>query len=474
MDQYTAEWQAWHDARVAELATPFGWLSVTGLIWLTDGEPATWENGPGTFVRNGDWVHFTVADGIMAGPGKDALETMSRPSAVAEVRIDSPTQMSARVAHGASVDWIVVESVMYELFNRGGWIGVRRHDSKSPLLSRFIDIPTFTPDLRWVVPATYIEFPDPMIRTVPTAAPGLEFDRSVTGEVRFEFEGHVHRLKTEGSRQTGLSIRFHDYTNGFTTATWRRLTTGLPDAAGTVILDFNRTVNDGFAFTPYATTPAPVPENILPLSVEAGERRPTQTMSEAGINTPVLLIETSSSTELGSIADDLDSLVEHFEDNGLDVTRVRPTAGEELPPLAGYEAVVLFGLDRGDQLTAEQRAEITEVLTDVMAVRLPVVAAGASAELLAQAASHESLTAGRMTFAGMPADLGRVPLAVSAEVADDSLFRKNISKLGSDGIGYIEISKLAGEAEAGSRAEAYTVTWRDMVERFARLVHTKH
>nr|WP_272902510.1 DUF1684 domain-containing protein [Brevibacterium daeguense] len=363
---------------------------------------------------------------------------------------------------------------MYELFNRGGWIGVRRHDSKSPLLSRFIDIPTFTPDLRWVVPATYIEFPDPMIRTVPTAAPGLEFDRSVTGEVRFEFEGHVHRLKTEGSRQTGLSIRFHDYTNGFTTATWRRLTTGLPDAAGTVILDFNRTVNDGFAFTPYATTPAPVPENILPLSVEAGERRPTQTMSEAGINTPVLLIETSSSTELGSIADDLDSLVEHFEDNGLDVTRVRPTAGEELPPLAGYEAVVLFGLDRGDQLTAEQRAEITEVLTDVMAVRLPVVAAGASAELLAQAASHESLTAGRMTFAGMPADLGRVPLAVSAEVADDSLFRKNISKLGSDGIGYIEISKLAGEAEAGSRAEAYTVTWRDMVERFARLVHTKH
>jgi uncharacterized protein len=474
VDQYIAEWQAWHDARVADLATPFGWLSVTGLIWLEDGEPAMWENGPGTFVRNGDWVHFTVADGITAGPGTQALEIMSRPTESAEVRIDSPTQMSARVAHGASIAWIVVESVMYELFNRGGWIGVRRHDSKSPLLARFIDIPTFAPDLRWVVPATFIEFPDPMIRRVPTAAPGLEFDRRITGEVRFAFEGHVHRLKTEGTRATGLTIRFHDYTNGSTTATWRRLNTGLPDAAGTVLLDFNRTVNDGFAFTPYATTPAPVPENILPLSVEAGERKPTQTMSEAGINTPVLLIETSRSPELDSVADELDSLVEHFEENGLDVTLVRPIAGEELPPLAGYEAVALFGLDRGAQLSAEQRDEITELITDVLAARLPVVAAGAAAELLAQAASHESLTAGRVTFEGLPDGVGRVPLAVSAEVAGDSLFRKNISRLGSDGIGYIEISKLAGEAEAESLAEAFIITWRDMVERFARLVHTKH
>ena len=35
MEQYSAEWQAWHDARISDLATPFGWLSVTGLTWLT-------------------------------------------------------------------------------------------------------------------------------------------------------------------------------------------------------------------------------------------------------------------------------------------------------------------------------------------------------------------------------------------------------------------------------------------------------
>ena len=465
VDQYTAEWHEWHDARLSALATPFGWLSLTGLTWLDEGETTAWEGGPGTFVRDGEWVHFTLAPGTSAGPGKDALEIMGRPGPAAEVRVDSDDRMSARVAPGESLNWILVGHVLYELLNRDGSIGLRRHDSKAPLLSRFIDVPTFPVSQDWVVRAAFTPYPQPEPRRIASAMPGIELDEQLSGEVEFELAGHTHRLRTTGCPGSGLTVRFHDYTNGVTTATWRTLNIGLPDAGNSVILDFNRVYNDPFAFTPYATCPAPVPENILPLAVEAGERRPTQTLSEAGINTPVLVIETSPTPGV-------ESILARFDENGLEVTHVQVAEGEVLPPLAGFAAVVLFGGFEGDDLSAERRAEITELLTDVMATRLPVVGGGSAAQYLTHAAAHDTLTAGRLTFEGTPADLGRLPLAVSADIADDGLFRANISTLGSDGIGYIEIDKLADEAPAATRNESLTITWRDLVERFARLVHT--
>lgn len=465
MDQYTAEWQAWHDARLAELATPFGWLSLTGLTWLADGESAAWDGDTGTFGRDGDWVHFTLHPGTSAGPGTEALELLGRPGDHAEVRIDAEDRMSARVAPGHSLNWILVDSVMYELLDRDGHIGLRRRDSKAPLLSRFVDVPTFPVSQDWIVRASFEPYPEPVPRRIASAVPGVELDAELTGEVHFELGGHTHRLRATGSPETGLILRFHDYTNGETTATWRRLNIGLPDARSTVILDFNRTINDPFAFTPYSTGPAPVPENMLPQAVRAGERKPTQTLGEAGINTPVLVIETSSTPGV-------EDILPGFGENGIELTHVRVSRGEPLPPVAGFAAVVLFGDIEGDALSDDQRAEITDLLTDVMAARLPVVGAGSAAQFLTQAASSATLTAGRLTFEGMPPDVGRIPLAVTADIAGDGLFRQNISKLGSDGIGYIEIDKLAGEATGYSRSEALTITWRDLVERFARLVHT--
>lgn len=484
MEQYSAEWQAWHDARISDLATPFGWLSVTGLTWLTSLQPVTWPEAPGTFTVDGDWVHFTLADGVSAGPSKAALEVMSRPVGqrcggdaahdsiparashpAAEVRVDSSESMSARLDDGESINWFVVDHVTYELIRRDGSYGIRRRDSKAPLLQRFIDIPAFPLSQEWIVSGAFTPYPEPEQRRIATACPGLELDEQLTGEVRFTLCDVEYVLKTSGSPEHGLHINFHDYTNGRTTATWRRINLGLPDAQGHVIIDFNRTINYPFAFIPHATCPAPVPENILPLAVEAGERRPTQTLSEAGINTPVLVIETSPTPGV-------ESILARFDENGLEVTHVRVADGEALPPLAGFAAVVLFGGFEGDDLSAGQRAEITELLTDVMATRLPVVGGGSAAQYLTQAAAHDTLTAGRLTFEGMPADLGRLPLAVSADIADDGLFRANISTLGSDGIGYIEIDKLADEAPAATRNESFTITWRDLVERFARLVHT--
>ncbi len=42
---------------------------------------------------------------------------------------------------------------------------------------------------------------------------------------------------------------------------------------GKVILDFNRAYNPPCAVTPYATCPLPERQNVLPVRIEAGEKK---------------------------------------------------------------------------------------------------------------------------------------------------------------------------------------------------------
>ena len=54
----------------------------------------------------------------------------------------------------------------------------------------------------------------------------------------------------------------------------RFLSVPAPDEHGMLLLDFNRAYNPPCAFSPYTTCPLPLPGNVLPLSIEAGERAP--------------------------------------------------------------------------------------------------------------------------------------------------------------------------------------------------------
>jgi uncharacterized protein (DUF1684 family) len=45
-----------------------------------------------------------------------------------------------------------------------------------------------------------------------------------------------------------------------------------PPKDGKVVLDFNRAYNPPCVFSPWATCPLPLPQNILPVRIEAGEK----------------------------------------------------------------------------------------------------------------------------------------------------------------------------------------------------------
>ena len=46
VDDFAAEWNAWHRRQEARLADPHGFLAITSLNWLTD-EPQRFPNAPG-------------------------------------------------------------------------------------------------------------------------------------------------------------------------------------------------------------------------------------------------------------------------------------------------------------------------------------------------------------------------------------------------------------------------------------------
>ena len=70
-----------------------------------------------------------------------------------------------------------------------------------------------------------------------------------------------------------LSLVFADRTSGHGSyPAGRFLDAPMPDASGTVVLDFNKSYNPPCAFTAFATCPLPPPENRLDLPVVAGEK----------------------------------------------------------------------------------------------------------------------------------------------------------------------------------------------------------
>jgi len=63
---------------------------------------------------------------------------------------------------------------------------------------------------------------------------------------------------------------------GVTTSRANRSLRVTPEAAGAVVLDFNRATNLPCAYTDLATCPLPPAENRLPASIEAGEKTPSE------------------------------------------------------------------------------------------------------------------------------------------------------------------------------------------------------
>lgn len=247
----------WRREREKELKADRGWLAVSGLPWLKEGE-TTIGSGEGNVVR--------LADGPKAwgAIARSGTKVALRPSGGAPREIttaDPPFQIGRT--------WV-------QLIQRSELVGLRIWDPGNPRKLAF-------PGLEW-----YEVKPEYRVlgRLVPGVAPSPVRIANVLGQVNefvspgvveFEMQGRKFQLTPvfETPEQDELFYIFKDGTSARTTyGAGRFLYSALPDKEGVVVLDFNRANSPPCAFTDFATCPLPPPRNRLLVSIEAGEKDP--------------------------------------------------------------------------------------------------------------------------------------------------------------------------------------------------------
>jgi len=251
-EAFQAEWTAWRDKRLAGLQRPQGWLALTGLHWLKEGENRI-PGLPGLFTVAGGQVTLTAtpADGWTLGGAP-----------VTSRRLASDKE--------GKPDRIMTGSRAAQVIDRGGKLALRAWDAESLARKSFTGIDTYPPEPRWRLTARWEAYATPREVEVPSVV-GIPTREKAPGRAWFTVDGQEVALEPtlDGDE---LFFVFKDRTAPRETyGAGRFLVAPLPKD-GRVVLDFNRAYNPPCAFSPYATCPLPLPQNVLPVRIEAGEK----------------------------------------------------------------------------------------------------------------------------------------------------------------------------------------------------------
>jgi uncharacterized protein len=258
----------WRERRLAALTEPYGWLSLVGFDFVSDGEwrvgsdgdmdlvmpagPSSW----GVLIVEGRSARFEPAteaisvDGRAGEPGELVLPDRDKPV------------------------WVEAEGVRFQMISRNERLAVRTRWPQANSLTEFLGLDYFEFDADWVINARFEAHPPGTTMPVGSVL-GDIIEEPNPGTVVFEVDEREFRLEAVASADgEQLFFIFADRTTGRETyGAGRFLYADLPDAAGHTVLDFNRAYNPPCAFTEYSTCPLPPPENRLDIRVEAGELR---------------------------------------------------------------------------------------------------------------------------------------------------------------------------------------------------------
>jgi uncharacterized protein (DUF1684 family) len=251
-ETFEAEWRAWHGQRLASLQKPQGWLALSGLHWLKDGENRL-PGLPGRFVVAGGKVTLAAA----AGDGWTLGGAPVTSRVLTSDRDGHPDRIQARARTAQVID-------------RGGKLALRVWDAERPARTGFTGIDTFPPSLRWRLVARWEPYPTPREVEVPSVV-GIPTRELAPGRAWFTVDGKESSLEPtlDGDE---LFFVFKDRTAPRQTYGAGRFLVAAAPKDGTVVLDFNRAYNPPCAFSAFATCPLPLPQNVLPVRIEAGER----------------------------------------------------------------------------------------------------------------------------------------------------------------------------------------------------------
>ena len=263
---YRASIEKWRQDYEASLKSDDGWLTVSGLFWLHEGEnrfgtdplndivlPAT--SGPP------DAGYFVLHSGkTVVHVNRGAKITLNgKPIESAELHPDSPT------------DRLHLGDLTLYVHASGQRYSIRVKDKKSKIRKDFTGLHWFPIDEAYRVVARFVPYDPPKQVDIQNILG--DFDKvPIVGAAVFTLHGQEYRLDAEEDEPGTLSFVFRDLTSGKETyAAARFLDTDAPHN-GAVTLDFNEAYNPPCAYNPYTTCPLPTPGNRLRVAIPAGEK----------------------------------------------------------------------------------------------------------------------------------------------------------------------------------------------------------
>jgi uncharacterized protein len=264
------EWRRKHEAR---FCSPDGWLALVGMTWLRDGQ-----------YRVGTGTDCDIV--LPQGTAESLALTLKVSGAVVNLQAADRAEL---LINGAAADHadLVVEGlkpeadcpdqvqlgsrIRLQLVRRSGRLALRIRDARSPSILSFPGKTWFPIAAGYRVEGAFTRFETPRTRQI-TNIRGEASAGEIAGVVRFQLDGQELELIAQEEKDGALFLAFRDRTSGVSTySPGRFLDTDAP-VDGRVILDFNRCYSPPCAWSAWTLCPLPLPENHLPVSIEAGER----------------------------------------------------------------------------------------------------------------------------------------------------------------------------------------------------------
>lgn len=262
---YASEIEAWRIDREERLRADDGWLTLSGLFFLHEGDNSFGSSPANDIVlRTGPAHAGTIAlrNGSLTAHAAEG-ETLS---------VNGRDTAAAQLAPCEGDDRPTIAIGPLKLFCHlsGDRLAVRVRDRESEIRRGFTGLRWYPVDESYRVRGRYIPHSEARmielannlgdILTVPTS-----------GSVAFDLHGQDLRLVAV-DYDDRLWFIFRDLTSGRETYPAARfLYADPPSGDHFTTVDFNRAYNPPCAFNPHTTCPLPPPENRLPVRIEAGE-----------------------------------------------------------------------------------------------------------------------------------------------------------------------------------------------------------
>jgi uncharacterized protein len=270
-NDYLEEIERWRAARLKRLAGPEGWLTLIGLWWLHEGVNSI-GSGLSSEVRLPAGKAPAHIGSIQVANMKATAEFDPESGVTCEGQPVSTLELHDDTDNRPTI--LRMGSMSFFVIRREDELAVRVRDSESESRHEFRGIEHYKVDPSWRIETRFRSYDPPRQARAQTVL-GTQETYVVPGAVEFEIGVKTYALDVFlEDPDDDLFVIFGDLTNRSETfGGGRYIYTPQAGQDGTVLLDFNKAYNPPCVFTPYATCPLPLPQNRLPVRIEAGEKR---------------------------------------------------------------------------------------------------------------------------------------------------------------------------------------------------------